>query len=58
MFTCRLCHFAVEFDDVEIAGTVDGTCICLRCYRRETQTEKRMTRKQLLEWMAAANQGA
>ena len=56
MFTCRICHFTTEMDDVEIGGADDGTCICVRCYRRETETTKRMTRKQLLEWMAVVNE--
>lgn len=58
MWRCRICHFAVELDDVQIGGTKDGSCVCTRCYRRLTETEKTMTRKQMLEWMAAANEGA
>lgn len=56
MYRCRICHFRVELDDVEIGGTQDGTCICTRCYHRLTETEKHMTRQQLIEWMAAVNE--
>ncbi|MGD9893463.1 MAG: hypothetical protein AB7R89_04760 [Dehalococcoidia bacterium] len=35
MWTCRICHFDTEFDDVELAF-VDGRCICVRCFARET----------------------
>ena len=55
MFVCRLCRFHVELDDVQIGGTLDGTCICLHCYHRLTETEKTMTRRQILEWMAVVN---
>lgn len=35
MWTCRICHFATELDDVELAF-VDGRCVCVRCFARET----------------------
>ncbi len=35
MWTCRICHFPVELDDVALALT-DGRCICVRCFARET----------------------
>lgn len=35
MWTCRICRFAVELDDVALS-LVDGRCICLRCFARET----------------------
>ena len=35
MWTCRICRFATDLDDVVIA-TAHGTCICLRCFLRET----------------------
>lgn len=35
MWTCRLCRFPVELDDVELK-LLHGRCICLRCYSRET----------------------
>ncbi len=35
MFTCTICHFGTELDDVVVA-TPNGQCVCLRCYGRET----------------------
>ena len=35
MYRCLLCQFTVEFDDA-IAPTRGGTCICVRCFARET----------------------
>ena len=37
MFTCAICHFATELDDV-VALTTPGHCICLRCFHRETES--------------------
>lgn len=55
MWTCRLCRFPIEFDDVELRLT-RGHCICLRCYRRETGAARDMPRtlqRQLLAALAA-----
>lgn len=41
MYRCNICHFDVLFDDVEVSGPA-GQCICLRCYRRETNTARPM----------------
>ncbi len=38
MYRCLICRFEVELDDA-IAPTRRGTCICVRCYARETKTE-------------------
>ena len=35
MWTCRICRFETVLDDV-IVATPRGTCICLRCFLRET----------------------
>ena len=35
MFTCTLCRFETELDDVAITMTGDR-CVCLRCFGRET----------------------
>ena len=40
MYRCVICRFDVELDDVVIRG--DARCICLRCYERETRSEKPM----------------
>lgn len=37
MFTCVICRFPVDLDDVALPGR-NGRCICLRCYARETGT--------------------
>jgi len=55
MFTCLICHFDTELDDVAVPGA-DGRCICLRCFARETGTAKRMPkslRGELLATLAA-----
>lgn len=49
MFRCTICRFDVELDDVAIPGGARA-CICVRCYRRETQTEVHMAPKQRREW--------
>jgi hypothetical protein len=41
--TCTICHFPTEMDDVALGGTT-GRCICLRCYTRETNNTKLMTK--------------
>jgi hypothetical protein len=41
MFTCTICRFATELDDVVVAMTGDR-CVCLRCYGRETGGALRM----------------
>lgn len=41
VFTCIICHFEAELDDV-ILNAPSGCCICLRCYCRETATERPM----------------
>ena len=35
MWMCRICHFETALDDALVA-TVRGSCICLRCFIRET----------------------
>ena len=43
MFTCRICHFGTELDDVVLAQGV-GQCICLTCYGRATGSMRPMPR--------------
>jgi hypothetical protein len=55
MFTCQLCHFEIELDDVAIAFQ-GGRCICLRCFERATDTAKPMAnglRHQVIATLAA-----
>lgn len=57
MYRCVICRFDVQFDDVAVPGG-HGGCICVHCYRRETQTEKPMDkqlRKQLIETLAGVS---
>ena len=35
MYTCIICRFEAELDDV-IAPAAGGRCVCLRCFARET----------------------
>ena len=39
---CTLCHFETELDDVVVAQD-GGRCICLRCFSRETDSERPMS---------------
>lgn len=39
---CVICRFAVEEDDVAVHGR---SIVCLRCYARETHTEKPMSKE-------------
>ncbi len=41
MWTCRICRFETELDDVVVAFATGG-CVCLRCYGRETATARPM----------------
>lgn len=41
MYRCVICRFDAEFDDV-IAPVSNGRCVCLRCFSRETGTERLM----------------
>jgi hypothetical protein len=43
MYLCVICRFAVELDDA-VVPTSNGTCICMRCFVRETESEKPMDR--------------
>ncbi|MHB8576504.1 MAG: hypothetical protein ACYDCQ_14375 [Dehalococcoidia bacterium] len=36
MYSCAICHFKTELDDVVVAH--GEQCICLRCYGRETDS--------------------
>jgi hypothetical protein len=54
MYRCLICRFDVELDDA-IAPTRRGTCICVRCYARETQNERQVPvslRRELEEALA------
>ncbi len=55
MWTCRLCCFATELDDVVVA-TARGSCICLRCFIQETGSTRplsRTLRRELVATLAA-----
>lgn len=41
MPVCIICRFETEIDDIAVEGTA-GHVICIRCYARETQTERPM----------------
>ena len=41
MWTCAICRFETEMDDVVVA-TATGQCVCLRCYGRETGSARPM----------------
>ena len=43
MWTCTICRFATELDDV-VVTTTRGACICLRCFDRETDQSKPMSK--------------
>ena len=41
MSRCQICHFATELDDVALTLRVSGI-ICLRCFDRETASQRPM----------------
>ena len=54
MFTCVICRFDTELDDVATRVRSDR-CICLRCYARETDSAKPMSkilRRQIVSALA------
>jgi len=44
MYSCIICHFDTELDDVAVPGGA-RSCVCLRCYSRETRSERPMPRR-------------
>ena len=52
MFTCRICRFETELDDVVVAGA-SGACICLRRFGRETGIARPMPQPLRRELSAA-----
>ena len=52
MWTCSICHFATELDDV-VARMAGDRCICLRCFDRETNGSMSMP-KALRRQLSAA----
>lgn len=55
LFRCVVCKFDVQFDDVEIHATRGTNCVCLRCYHRETGTEKALSKRSRQEWERVVN---
>jgi hypothetical protein len=41
MRICSICHFETELDDVEVRQG-PTQCICLRCFARETGSDRPM----------------
>lgn len=41
-FLCVLCKFGVWLDDVMGNPTERGSCLCLRCYHYQTESERVM----------------
>lgn len=41
VYVCIICRFAMELDDL-IVKAIGARGVCLRCYERETATEKPM----------------
>jgi hypothetical protein len=55
MWTCRICHFETVLDDVVVA-TAHGSCVCLRCFIRETGSTRPLPqalRRDLVTTLAA-----
>jgi hypothetical protein len=44
VYTCAICQFEVELDDVALPGR-NGLCVCLRCYMRETGNASTMPKE-------------
>ena len=52
MRTCTICHFETELDDVVL--TLAGEhCVCLRCFTRETGSERPMPKSLRRDLVAA-----
>lgn len=54
MYNCTICHWDIELDDVQLRA-INGGCICIRCYGRMVDDEKRMPknlRKELICYLA------
>jgi hypothetical protein len=61
MFTCIICRFAQELDDVAVQRVGGAQCICLRCYGRETASARPMSkalREQVMAVLATADVAA
>ena len=41
MYVCRICHFQITLDDIALKFT-SGMVICVRCFARETHTDRPM----------------
>lgn len=57
--TCIICHFETELDDVVVPGGA-RSCVCLRCYSRETGSARRMSkqlRRDLIATLAGTGVG-
>jgi hypothetical protein len=55
LHTCIICRFSTELDDVVTRGR-GGRCICLRCFGRETGSDRPMPRELRRDVIAALNQ--
>ncbi|MGD9891972.1 MAG: hypothetical protein AB7R89_19780 [Dehalococcoidia bacterium] len=58
MQCCRICHFDAELDDLVMIST-GGRPICLRCYGRETGSQRPMPpalRRAIRDTLAALEQ--
>ena len=54
MFTCVICQFNAELDDVALSGP-SGRCVCLRCYLRETGNGLAMSKSLRRDLAACVN---
>jgi hypothetical protein len=45
MFTCIICRFANELDDVAVMKSGGERCICVRCFARETDNAASMSKE-------------
>jgi hypothetical protein len=57
MWTCTICRFATELDDV-VVRTGPATGVCLGCFHRQTGTTMRMPkalRRELLGVLAVVD---
>jgi hypothetical protein len=52
MPVCIICRFETEIDDVAVEGAA-GHVVCIRCYARETETERPMPKTLRQEIIAA-----
>jgi hypothetical protein len=43
MYNCILCHFDFPLDDTVVTASI-GRCLCVRCYYKEVDPDRHMSK--------------